>query len=315
MIHSIPKFLSRSRWQTTISRCESDNQLSFLPTWMASNLQWRKCGEQMSAMESKAGRSQTQFQACVERFCSADQLPAKLTLATPYKFNLHTYMHMGKTHTYILRVVAGSFEVKLPTLWRDGKAEVGKVREEKRKSERKQDAQARKGSKVAAHWGFQWFAALLKRRVWEIKKISHCRSAKPISKSKWFEMHKEHYSRNTFGSWCRKSARRRGVKQISKSKCTKHSMVGPLLEVEMSKKCKSLWREAHIQVKSAKNDGYGKNQMSKSARRCGAKHMSTSERTKHTTRSFHCNMILCYEKFMRIWRKKVQLVYFCSILK
>ena len=114
-------------------------------------------------MESKAGRSQTQFQACVERFCSAEQLPAKLPLATPYKFNLHTYMHMGKTHThtyiythtYILRVVAGSFEVKLPTLWRDGKAEVGKVREEKRKSERKQDAQARKGSKVAAHWGFQ----------------------------------------------------------------------------------------------------------------------------------------------------------------
>ena len=36
---------------------------------------------------------------------------------------------------------------------------------------------------------------------------------------------------------CRKSARRCGAKHISKSKCTKHTIVGPLLEVEMSKKC------------------------------------------------------------------------------
>ena len=38
-----------------------------------------------------------------------------------------------------------------------------------------------------------------------------------------------------FGCW--KSARRCGAKHISKSKCTKYSSVGPLLEVEMSKKC------------------------------------------------------------------------------
>ena len=54
---------------------------------------------------------------------------------------------------------------------------------------------------------------------------------------------------------CRKSARRCGAKHISKSKCTKHLSVGPLLEVEMSKKCTPLWREAHFQVKSAKNTG------------------------------------------------------------
>ena len=42
---------------------------------------------------------------------------------------------------------------------------------------------------------------------------------------------------------CRKSAR------ISKSKCTKHTILGPLLEVEMSKKCTPLWREAHFEVK------------------------------------------------------------------
>ena len=51
---------------------------------------------------------------------------------------------------------------------------------------------------------------------------------------------------------CRKSARRCGAKHISKSKCTKHTRVGPLLEVEMSKKCTLLWREAHFEVKMYK---------------------------------------------------------------
>ena len=51
---------------------------------------------------------------------------------------------------------------------------------------------------------------------------------------------------------CRKSARRCGAKHISKSKCTKHTMVGPLLEVAMSKKCTPLWREAHFEVKMYK---------------------------------------------------------------
>ena len=51
---------------------------------------------------------------------------------------------------------------------------------------------------------------------------------------------------------CRKSARRCGAKHISKSKCTKHTILGPLLEVEMSKKRTRLWREAHFEVKMYK---------------------------------------------------------------
>ena len=51
---------------------------------------------------------------------------------------------------------------------------------------------------------------------------------------------------------CRKSARRCGAKRISKLKCTKHYMFAPLLEVQMSKKCTPLWREAHFQVKMYK---------------------------------------------------------------
>ena len=54
---------------------------------------------------------------------------------------------------------------------------------------------------------------------------------------------------------CRKSARRCGAKHISKSKCTKHLSVGPLLEVEMSKKCTPSWREAHFEVKMLKTPG------------------------------------------------------------
>ena len=51
---------------------------------------------------------------------------------------------------------------------------------------------------------------------------------------------------------CRKSARRCGAKHVSKSKYAKHIIVGPLLEVTMSKKCTPLWREAHFQVKVRK---------------------------------------------------------------
>ena len=54
---------------------------------------------------------------------------------------------------------------------------------------------------------------------------------------------------------CRKSARRCGAKRISKSKCAKHTILGPLLEVAMSKKCTPLWHEAHFEVKMLKAPG------------------------------------------------------------
>ena len=59
-------------------------------------------------------------------------------------------------------------------------------------------------------------------------------------------------SRQFWRFGCGKSARRCGAKHISKSKCTKHYMFAPLLEVAMSKKCTPLWREAHFQVKMYK---------------------------------------------------------------
>ena len=55
-------------------------------------------------------------------------------------------------------------------------------------------------------------------------------------------------SRHFWRFRCGKSARRCGAKHISKSKCTKHHMFAPLLEVPMWKKCTPLWREAHVEV-------------------------------------------------------------------
>ena len=48
-------------------------------------------------------------------------------------------------------------------------------------------------------------------------------------------------NRSTFGSWDVEK-----VQHMSKSKWHKDHMFGPLLEVEMFKKCTPLWREAHF---------------------------------------------------------------------
>ena len=124
----------------------------------------------------------------------------------------------------------------------------------------------------------RWVRSHLAR--WEMKNCT------PLWREADFEikMCKAHQLRTTFGSWdvekvhavvarstfrsqnvqntpapdhfwqlrCRKSARRCGAKHISKWKCTKRTTFGPLLEVEMSKKCTPLWREAHFEVKMYK---------------------------------------------------------------
>ena len=46
--------------------------------------------------------------------------------------------------TYMLHLIEGSLEVKLPTICRDGKAEVGRVREEKSRSEKIRDGESQK---------------------------------------------------------------------------------------------------------------------------------------------------------------------------
>ena len=123
----------------------------------------------------------------------------------------------------------------------------------------------RKGRKVAKHCVFPmvWGSGGSKSR------LAKAAGAEPAGQMRDEKLHAV-VARSTFRSqnvqstpfsdhfWklrCRKRARRCGAKHISKSKCTKHLSVGPLLEVEMSKKCTPLWREAHFQVKMLKTPG------------------------------------------------------------
>ena len=84
---------------------------------------------------------------------------------------------------------------------------------------------------------------------------------------------------------CRKSAHRCGAKHISKSKCTKHTRRGPLLEVAMSKKvhavvARSTFRSEHVQ-NTPGADHFWQLRCRKSGRRCGAKHISKPTCLKH----------------------------------
>ena len=171
-----------------------------------------------------------------------------------------------------------------------------KIRREKSRRERVRRKKMQMREKVGKSRNtvfFQWFVAPEGRKVGSLKRRVRSQLAKwemknctPLWREAHFQvkMYNTHHCRTTFGSWdvekvhavvarrtfpsqnvqnkplsdhfwklrCRKSARRCGAKHISKSKCTKHTMVGPLLEVEMSKKCTLLWREAHFEVKMYK---------------------------------------------------------------
>ena len=198
---------------------------------------------------------------------------------------------------------------------------------QKRKDQKKEEVDARKDRKVAIHCVFPMICGSGGSK----SRLAKAAGAEPAGQMRHEKVHAV-VARSTFPSqngqntrgadhfWklrCRKSARRCGAKHISKSKCTKHTMVGPLLEVAMSKKCTPLWREAHFQVKMYKahhsrttfgswdvekvhavvarstfpsqnvqntpfSDHFWKLRCRKSARRCGAKHISKSKCTKHT---------------------------------
>ena len=184
-----------------------------------------------------------------------------------YEILPSTYFHKKSNPppplaTMLNRIFEGSLEVKIPTIWIDEK----QSREEAERRERLRRKKMQMREKVEKSRNtvfFQWFGApegrkvgSLNRRVrsqlarWEMKNCT------PLWREAHFQvkMYKAHHGR-TDHFWklrCRKSARRCGAKHMSKSKCTKHTTFGPLLEVEMSKKCTPLWREAHFQVKMYK---------------------------------------------------------------
>ena len=97
-------------------------------------------------------------------------------------------------------MIEGSLEDKLPTIWTDEKAEVGRNREEKkRKSQKKDDAGARKVRKVAKHCVFPMSSGGLKSR------LAKAAGAEPSGQMRDEQLHTV-VARSTFPS----------------QKCTKH---------------------------------------------------------------------------------------------
>ena len=110
-------------------------------------------------------------------------------------------------------------------------------RSEKRKSQKKEDAGARKGSKIAIHYGFPMICGSegLKNRLvrshvvgWEMKKCT------PLRREAHWEvrMYKAHQSRSTSGSWhvekvhvvvVRSRFPSQNVKNIKNTTCQYHS--------------------------------------------------------------------------------------------
>ena len=133
---------------------------------------------------------------------------------------------------------------------------------QKRKDQKKEDADARKGRKVAIHCVFPMICGSGGSK----SRLAKAAGAEPAGQMRDEKLHAV-VARSTFPSqnvqntpwsdnfWklrCRKSARRCGAKHISKSKVLKTDGLGPLLEVEMSKKCTPLWHQSHFQVKMYK---------------------------------------------------------------
>ena len=161
---------------------------------------------------------------------------------------------------------------------RDGKSEgreEKKKEQQKRESLRREKIQVREKGKSRNNALFQWFVAPEGRKVGSLKRRVRSQLARWEMKNctlLWREAHfqvkmyKTHQDRTTFGSWDVEKvhaivARRMCPTQNEQNTpCSDHSWklwcrksasqkLGPLLEVEMSKKCTPLWREAHVQVK------------------------------------------------------------------
>ena len=183
--------------------------------------------------------------------------------------------------------------------WEESESSRKEVRRsEKRKSQKKQDAGAQKGRKVTVHCICHWFVTpegrrvgSLKRRVrslvrWEMKSCTPQWRKAHLQVKKLTALH----IRSTFGNWDVDKVRA----AVARSTCPSQNVqstscsVGALLEVDISKKRTPLWREDARSIFPSQNvqntkcsDHFWKLRCRKSARRCGAKHVSKSRCYKH----------------------------------
>ena len=185
-------------------------------------------------------------------------------------------------------MIEGSLEVKLPTIWTDEKQsreeaerrerleerrveekelEERKIRRKKGRRERVRRKKTQMREKVGKSRNtvgfFQWFVAPKGRKVGSLKRRVRSQLARremknctPLWREAHFEvnMYKTHHSRTTFGSW--------DVEKV-------HALVA-----------RSTFPSQNVQ-NTRGADHFWQLRCRKSARPCGAKHISKSKCTKH----------------------------------
>ena len=170
-----------------------------------------------------------------------------------------------------MMIIGGSLEVKLPTIWTDEKQRwaesekrrVEERRSEKRKGHKKEDADARKGRKVAKHSVFPMICGSGGSK----SRLAKAAGAEPSGQMRDEKVHAvvgrstfasekatAPHVRGTFGSW--------DVEKV-------HAIVA-----------RSTCQSQNVQSTPAP-DQFWKLRCRKSAGRCGAKHISKSKCTKH----------------------------------
>ena len=153
---------------------------------------------------------------------------------------------------------------------------MGRVREEKKRGEEQRgERERRKKMQVREKVGKSRFTVFFQRFCGSRGSKSNLAKAAGAEPCRQMRDEKLHavVARSTFPSqkvqstpfsdhfWelrCRKSARRCGTKHMSKSKCTKHTILRPLLEVVMSKRARHSGAKHISKSKVLKTDGVGR---------------------------------------------------------
>ena len=127
-------------------------------------------------------------------------------------------------------MIEGSLEVEPPTIWRDEKQSREAESEESRVNRKKIQSREMVGKTLCCVFQMVRGSGGSKSRLPKAAGAESCLQRR----------------NDKIESRC-------SEKHVCKSKCTKHTRFGPFLEVQMSRICMRLWREAHLQVKMLKN--------------------------------------------------------------
>ena len=187
--------------------------------------------------------------------------------------------------------------------WEESEKRRAEERSEKRKDQKKEDADARKGRKVATHCVFPMICGSGGSK----SRLAKAAGAEPSGQMRNEQLHAV-VARSTFPSqnvqstplsdhfWklrCRKSERRSGASTFGSQKCEKLTGSEHFWKLRCRKRhtvvARSTFQSQNLQSTPA-SEHLWKLRCSKSVRRCGAKHISKSkmvENVRSTTCSDH----------------------------